>query len=151
MRTFTSVDEVKAAVGEQVGPSEWLEIDQNRVNTFADATEDHQWIHVDPERAASGPFGGPIAHGYLSLSLLAGLGFTIVTYDLPGPLINYGLNKVRFPAPVPVGSRVRIVGQIVSAEDVPAGTIVTTKYTVEIEGSDKPACVAESLMFLLNA
>lgn len=151
MRTFTSTEEIKSAVGQPVEPSPWLEIDQQRVNTFADATEDHQWIHVDPERAATGPFGATIAHGYLTLSLVAGLNQHVIVFDTPGPKINYGLNKVRFPSPVPVGSRLRLNAQIVNAEDTPNGMLVTVKNVVEIEGSERPACVAESLILLLNA
>lgn len=151
MRTFTTTDEVRNSVGETFGPGPWLEIDQQRVNTFADATDDHQWIHIDPERAASGPFGATIAHGYLTLSLLAGLIQDVVVFDTPGPKINYGLNKVRFPSPVPVGSRVRLTTEIATADETANGVLVTLKNVVEIEGSDRPACVAESLILLLNA
>jgi len=151
MRTFTSPEQVKSAVGEVLEPGPWLEIDQQRVNTFADATNDHQWIHVDPVRAASGPFGAPIAHGYLTLSLVPGLGEKVLAFDTPGPKINYGLNKVRFPSPVPVGSRLRLKSEILSAEDTPNGVLVTVKNVVEIEGSERPACVVESLILLLNA
>ena len=107
MRTFTSLDELSDAAGEELGTSEWLTIEQERVDQFADATGDHQWIHVDVERAASGPFGGTIAHGYLTLSLIPLLGAQVFALDTPGAKLNYGVNKVRFPAPVPVGSRVR--------------------------------------------
>ena len=99
MRTFTTIDELEAAVGEELGVTEWIEIDQDRVNLFADATDDHQWIHVDEERSAAGPFGGTIAHGYLTLSLIPMLSSRIFTMDTPGPRLNYGLNKVRFPMP----------------------------------------------------
>jgi acyl dehydratase len=150
MRVFTSVDQIRAAVGEELGSSDWLEITQDRVNAFADATGDHQWIHVDVERAAAGPFGGTIAHGYLTLSLLPFLSTQIFSLETEGPRLNYGLNKVRFPAPVPVGSRIRASGTLVDLVDVPAGQQLVTRYVIEIEGSDKPACVAEMLALLLD-
>ena len=107
MRVFTTFDEITAAIGEELGSSEWVTIEQERVNQFAEATDDHQWIHVDVERAASGPFGGTIAHGYLTVSLLPWLGSQIFSLETPGARLNYGLNKVRFPNPVKVGARVR--------------------------------------------
>ncbi|MBE9375541.1 MaoC family dehydratase [Saccharopolyspora sp. HNM0983] len=145
MRVFRSAEEIVAAKGEELGTSEWLEITQQRVNEFADATSDHQWIHVDIERAKQGPFGGPVAHGYLTLSLLPKL--NAETYKLEGVKmgINYGLNKVRFPSPVLVGSRVRAVTRLDDVTDVKEGIQLTITATIEIEGSDKPACVAESL------
>ena len=146
MRVFNSPTELIDHVGEELGETEWLEIDQARVNLFADATGDHQWIHVDPERAAQGPFGAPIAHGYLTASL--------ANYFLPQLLdvqgtsmgVNYGCDKIRFPAPVPVGSRVRGTGAITSVEETKDGGI-QTKVTVkiEIEGQSRPACVIETI------
>ena len=107
MRTFSTFEEIEAAAGEEIGTTDWVEIDQERVNQFADATGDHQWIHVDVERAKDGPFGGTIAHGYLTLSLVPWLGSQVFTLDTPGAKLNYGVNKVRFPNPVRVGSRIR--------------------------------------------
>ena len=149
MREFTTFEEIEAAVGQELGTSDWLLIDQERVDTFADATGDHQWIHVDVERAKAGPFGGTIAHGYLTLSLVPFLGAQVMALNTPGAKLNYGVNKVRFPNPVLVGSKVRArvsIGQVV---DVPAGKQLTVGYTIEIEGKDKPACVAESVVLLL--
>jgi acyl dehydratase len=128
-----------------LGHSSWLEISQERVNTFADATDDHQWIHVDPERAAAGPFGGTIAHGYLTLSLLIPLWSELLTVEGIDMAVNYGLNKVRFPAPVPVGSRIRAHAAIASVSEVKGGAEVVVDLTVEIEGRDKPACVAQAV------
>ena len=149
MRTFTTFDEVAAAVGEELGTGEWLEIDQERVNTFADATGDHQWIHVDVEQAATGPFGGTIAHGYLTLSLIPKLGETIVSFETPGAKLNYGVNKVRFPSPVLVGKSLRSTITLTACDDLPAGKQVTLKHVVEISGESKPACVAETVVLLL--
>ncbi len=149
MRVFTTLDEVAGAVGEVLGTGEWLTVEQARVDTFADATDDHQWIHVDHERAASGPFGGTIAHGYLTLSLLPALGRTAFSIETPGAVLNYGLNKVRFPSPVPVGARVRSTVTLAACDDVPAGKQVTLRHVVEIDGADKPACVAETVVLLL--
>ena len=150
MRVFTSLDEVTAAVGEELGSSEWIEIDQERVNAFADATGDHQWIHVDVERAAEGPFGGTIAHGYLTLSLVPWLGSQVFSLETPGAKLNYGVNKVRFPQPVPVGSKIRATVSVSDVADVSAGKQLTLKYVVEIEGTEKPACVAETVVLLLS-
>ena len=150
MRTFSTVEEIEKAVGEQIGTSDWLEIDQERVNAFADATGDHQWIHVDVERSKDGPFGGTIAHGYLTLSLVPWLGSQVFTLDTPGAKLNYGVNKVRFPNPVRVGSRIRANVSINGMADVPAGKQLTIGYTLEIEGQDKPACVAETVVLLLG-
>ena len=149
MRVFTTLDEVAAAAGEEIGTSDWLIVDQERVNRFAEATDDFQWIHVDVERAKAGPFGGPIAHGYLTLSLLPHLGSQIFDLQTPGAKLNYGLNKVRFPTPVPVGSRIRATCTFSAVTDVPAGKQVTMNYVVEIEGEAKPALVAEFLVLLL--
>jgi acyl dehydratase len=130
--------------GVELGPSEWREVTQERVDRFADATGDHQWIHVDPERAANGPFGGTIAHGYLTLSMLPESSFALMRIEDASAAINYGLNKVRFPAPVPVGSRIRTSFRIVEVTEVEGGVQVTTAATVEREGSEKPVCVAET-------
>jgi acyl dehydratase len=144
-RVFTSVEDLKAAVGEQLGHTDWLDIDQKRVDLFADATGDHQWIHVDPEKAAAGPFGTTIAHGYLTLSLLPLFGPQLLRFDGAKMGVNYGVNKVRFPSPVPVGSRLRATAALTDVADVPAGVQLTMTFTVEREGGDKPVCVAESI------
>src|SRR5947207_13000333 len=144
-RTFTSANELKAAVGEQLGYSDWVEIDQKRIDLFADATGDHQWIHVDPERAASGPFGTTIAHGYLTLSLLPVVSYEVIPSPDGGMAINYGLDRVRFPAPVPVGSRVRASFEVTAVDDADWGRQVKMTATVERECGDKPVCVAEVL------
>jgi acyl dehydratase len=149
MRTFTTIADLEAAIGEDIGPTDWIEIDQARVNLFADATDDHQWIHVDVEQSAAGPFGGTIAHGYLTLSLIPHLTSQLFRVETPGARLNYGLNKVRFPNPVLVGKRIRGRASIVSLTDVPAGKQLTVAYTVEIEDESKPACVAETVVLLL--
>ena len=150
MRTFSTFEEIQAAVGEEIGTSEWVEIDQDRVNRFADATEDHQWIHVDVERSAEGPFGGTIAHGYLTLSLIPWLGSKVFALETPGAKLNYGVNKVRFPNPVRVGSKVRARVSVGDVADIAAGKQLTMKFVVDIEGQDKPACVAETVVLLLG-
>ncbi len=150
MRTFTTLEDLTAAVGEDLGTSDWLTIEQDRVDQFAEATGDHQWIHVDVERAKAGPFGGTIAHGYLTLSLVPMLGAQVFSLETPGAKLNYGVNKVRFPAPVPVGSRVRAHAKLVDVAEVPAGRQATFGWTVEIEGSPKPGCVAETVVLLLG-
>ncbi|MDT9691585.1 MaoC family dehydratase [Streptomyces sp. P9(2023)] len=144
-RIFTSAEELRAAVGEQLGHSDWLEIEQKRIDLFADATGDHQWIHVDPERAAGGPFGRTIAHGYLTLSLLPTLVPQIMRVEGMKMGLNYGTNKVRFPAPVPVGSRLRAGAVLTEVTEAGGGVQVTATVTVEREGGDKPVCVAESV------
>ena len=144
-RIFTSADELRSAIGTALGPGDWLEIDQKRIDLFAEATGDHQWIHVDPEKAAAGPFGTTIAHGYLTLSLLPLFGPQLIKVEGVKMGVNYGTNKVRFPAPVPVGSRLRATGKITGVEDVTGGVQVTVAFTVEREGGDKPVCVAESV------
>ncbi|GAB3265816.1 MaoC family dehydratase [Alteromonas gracilis] len=149
MRVFTSFEEIQQAAGTDIGTTEWVEIDQQRVDLFADATDDHQWIHVDKERAEAGPFGGTIAHGYLTLSLIPWLGSKAMSLETPGAKLNYGLNKVRFPSPVLVGSRVRAHVSVKEVTDLPAGKQVTFGYVIEIEGGDKPACVAETVVLLL--
>ena len=146
MRTFASIDEVVAAKGETLGPGEWTTVDQKTIDTFAEATGDHQWIHVDPERAADGPYGGTIAHGLLTLSLLPLLLGRLYRIENIRMGINYGFNKVRFPAPVPVGSRLRATAQIADATALEGGAVQVVFATVlEIEGSSKPACVIESV------
>ncbi|MEW1904949.1 MULTISPECIES: MaoC family dehydratase [unclassified Streptomyces] len=144
-RIFTSAEELRAGVGEQLGHSDWLEVDQKRIDLFAEATGDHQWIHVDPERAAAGPFGTTIAHGYLTLSLLPVFVPQILAVEGVRMGINYGTEKVRFPAPVPVGSRLRATAVLAKVEEVAGGVQVTAAVTVEREGSEKPVCVAESV------
>jgi len=129
-------------VGDVFGPSSWIDIPQERINAFADATDDHQWIHVDPERAKDGPFGTTIGHGYLTLSLLPVASYEVIPRE--GRMgINYGLNRVRFPAPVPVDSRVRVNFEVLTVDEFEGGRQVTMQATVEREGSDKPVCVAE--------
>ena len=150
MRVFTTYDELGSAIGEELGTSDWLEITQERVDQFADATGDHQWIHVDVDRAKEGPFGGTIAHGYLTLSLIPQFTPQIFSIETPGARLNYGVNKVRFPNPVKVGSKLRATATITEVTDVPAGRQMVTRYVVEIEGADKPACVAETVVLLLS-
>ena len=130
-------------VGDVFGPSSWIDIPQERIDAFADATNDHQWIHVDPERAKDGPFGGTIGHGYLTLSLLPSASYEVVPRQGGSMSINYGLNKVRFPAPVPSGSRVRGTFQVVELDEQDWGHQATMQATVERDGGDKPVCVAE--------
>jgi acyl dehydratase len=143
---FATPRDLLAAVGKPLGASDWLEIRQARIDGFADATGDHQWIHVDPERAKSGPFGKTIAHGYLTLSLVNCFLPQIVEVRGISMGVNYGCEKVRFPAPVPVGSRIRGVGQLVAAEEVKGGAVqATVRVTVEIEGSERPACVVDTI------
>lgn len=142
---FKTPDELLTKIGEKLGETEWMTIDQDRINLFADATGDHQWIHVDPVKAKDGPFGACIAHGYLTLSL--------VNYFLPQIIdvqgismgVNVGLDRVRFPSPVAVGSRIRGVGELVSAEEMKGGIQSVVRVTVEIEGQDKPACIADTI------
>ncbi|MEV5826994.1 MaoC family dehydratase [Spirillospora sp. NPDC052242] len=143
MITATGLDEIKALAGTDLGHSDWLEITQERVNTFADATDDHQWIHTDAAKAKDGPFGGTIAHGYLTLSLVIPLFNDLLAIQGTTMSINYGLEKVRFPSPVRVGARVRLAATVAEVTDVPGdGVQMTCDFTIEIEGSDKPACVA---------
>ncbi len=141
--TVNGLDGLKSLVGQDLGHSEWLEITQERVNTFADATGDHQWIHVDVERARTGPFGAPIAHGYLTLSLVIPLFGQLLKVEGITMGVNYGLEKVRFPSPVKVGSKIRLNATVVSVEEVAGNGVQTTlDFTVEVDGSAKPACVA---------
>lgn len=146
MRTFEKLTDLQALVGREIGTGDWLEVTQPMIDLFADATGDHQWIHIDPDRAAKGPFGTTIAHGFLTLSLLPQL--VASTFDVADTRmgVNYGLNKVRFPAPVPAGSRLRAHITLASYEPLPDdGAQMTLQVTVEREGSDKPVCVAESV------
>ncbi|MFE3293072.1 MaoC family dehydratase [Rhodococcus sp. NPDC059234] len=143
--------ELTELIGVELGPTEWYEMTQDRVDAFADATDDHQWIHVDVDRAAASPLGGTIAHGLFSLSLGPSLSSQLVSFEGFAHGLNYGYNKVRFPAPVPVGSRVRMRVTVVAAEQVAGGVQVTTTQVVELEGSDKPVLVAESLARVVAA
>ena len=142
-RTINGIDEMKALVGEHLGYSPYVEITQQKVNTFADATGDHQWIHVDIERAKAGPFGGPIAHGYLTLSLGPMLSPQIFSVSGVSMGVNYGCEKVRFPSPVPVGSSLRLGATLLSVDDVAGGAQVKMEFVFEVEGAAKPSCVAE--------
>ncbi|HUZ68871.1 MAG TPA: MaoC family dehydratase [Candidatus Saccharimonadales bacterium] len=144
--TVSSVEELQGLTGQHLGYSEWREITQQRVDTFAEATDDHQWIHVDAERAASGPFGTTIAHGFLTLSLIIPMWSEILHFDGVRLAINYGLNKVRFPSPVPVGSRIRAGATLVSVETVGDGSSqIVVDFVVEREGGEKPCCIAEGI------
>ena len=147
MRTFESPTALAAITGEEIGSSEWVSISQREIDLFAEATGDHQWIHVDPDAAARGPFGTTIAHGFMTLSLLPRMWQNMYRVDGVSMGVNYGLNKVRFPAPVPVDARVRATSTVVSVEDLGGGVHqVTLSTIVEIEGGAKPACVAESIV-----
>jgi acyl dehydratase len=141
--TVRSADEFHALSGQHLGWSDWLVVDQARVDLFADATDDHQWIHVDPERAAAGPFGGPIAHGYLTLSLIPALIHEVLAVEGMTFGVNYGCNKVRFPAPVKVGAKLRLGAAVGAVEDVKGGVQVVMDVTLATEDADKPSCVAE--------
>lgn len=142
---FSQPADLLEAVGQHLGYSDWLEIDQQRINLFAEATGDHQWIHVDPERAKDGPFGATIAHGYLTLSLANLFLPQIMEVQNVSMGVNYGCDKVRFPAPVPVGSRVRGGGEVLTAEAVKGGVQVVVRITVEVQGSDRPACIIDTI------
>lgn len=149
MKVFNGIGELEQALGTHLGYSEWHTVTQEQIDLFAEATGDRQWIHVDPERAAQGPFGTTIAHGYLTLSLLPQLVSQVYRVDGVKMGINYGSNKVRFPSPVPSGSRVRAGVELVKLEPTKAGVQVTARVTIEREGSDKPACIAEALSVLV--
>lgn len=151
MRVFTTFDDLTAAVGQELGTSDWMTVDQARVDAFAHCTEDYQWIHVDVERSAKGPFGGTIAHGFLTMSLIPVLAAQIYLLDTPGAKLNYGANKVRFPAPLRVGSRIRATASLIEVNELPAGRQVVVRYVIAIEGEPKPACVAETVALLLPA
>lgn len=148
MHVFSSVDDLTAtAEGTHLGVSDWVTVDQSMIDTFADATGDHQWIHVDADRAAEGPFGATIAHGFLTLSLLPVLIAQVYTVEGVRMAVNYGLDKVRFIAPVPVGSGLRVSTQLARTEVKGEGTVrIFLESTIELEGSDKPACVAETIV-----
>jgi acyl dehydratase len=140
--TVDTIEDLTPLLGQVLGTSSWVEIDQARVDTFADATDDHQWIHTDPERAKSGPFGGTIGHGYLTLSLLIPLWTEILDVRQVGTKVNYGLEKVRFPAPVPVGSKVRAIATLTDIKPVAGGVQITIDAVIERDGGDKPVCIA---------
>jgi acyl dehydratase len=146
VKVFKDLNEFAAALGSQLGPTEWMEISQERVNLFADATDDHQWIHVDPGRASGGPFGAPIAHGLLTLSLLPHFSQRLYRVENIALAVNYGYNKVRFISPVKVGSKIRARGEISAINRLEGAVQATTTITVEIEDSTKPAAVAESIV-----
>lgn len=150
MRILNDRDEIAAAAGTELGVSSWIEINQDRIDMFADATGDRQWIHVDAERATEGPFGATIAHGYLTLSLLPFLGAQVFAFAGDRARVNYGLNRVRFMAPVVVGSRVRLRVEVLEVTDIEKGQQVTMQHTVEIEGGEKPACIAETVTLLME-
>jgi acyl dehydratase len=144
--TTTTLAELPSFKGQMLGVSDWFEISQERVNTFADATGDHQWIHVDVERAkAESPFGGPIGHGFLTLSLFVPMWSQILQVTDVGMGVNYGLNRVRFPAPVPVGSRIRLTATLVDVEEVKGGLQLVADGVIDREGGDKPVCVLQSV------
>jgi acyl dehydratase len=145
MLTITGIDEVKANVGKELGVSDWHEVTQEAINQFADVTGDHQFIHVDVERAKETPFGGTIAHGFYTLSLLPKFSYELFEFQGFAFGLNYGLNKVRFPSPLPVGAKVRMRAVLTAADDIPGGLQITTTATFETEGGDKPVCVAEQL------
>ena len=147
MATTTTMAELPSLKGQELGTSPWIEITQERVNTFANATDDHQWIHVDVERAKQeSPFGGPVAHGFLTLSLLSPLWSQVLTVTDATTVVNYGLNKVRFPSPVPVGGKIRLTATLTDVAEAKGGLQVTVSAVIELEGSDKPACVAELIL-----
>lgn len=145
MTTTVAYDDLPSLVGADLGYTDWMEISQERVNTFAEAASDHQWIHTDPERAKDGPFGAAIAHGFLTLSLLIPLWTELLEVEGVGTKVNYGLDKVRFVSPVPVGARIRMTATIVEVTEVPGGYQLTVDVTIETEGGGKPAVVARSL------
>jgi len=145
MRSFQTIAELKDLVGQEIGVSDWITVTQERIQLFADATNDHQWIHLDAERAKAGPFGTTIAHGFLTLSLLPEMAASAFGVRETRMGVNYGLNKVRFPAPVPSGSRLRGRFKLVGYEPLEGGAQITVQVTMEREGSDKPVCIAESI------
>jgi acyl dehydratase len=151
MRILNDSTEIAAAAGQELGVSEWIAITQDRIDMFADATGDRQWIHVDPERAADGPFGATIAHGYLTLSMLPFLGAQVFAFAGDVARVNYGLNKVRFVSPVRVGAKVRSRVEMLEVVDIEKGQQVTMQHTIEIRGGDKPACVAETVTLLMTS
>ena len=144
MRTITGIEELKQAEGETLGTSGWHDVSQKDIDAFADVTGDHQWIHVDPERAKDTPFGGTIAHGYYTLSLAPRLSEEIFQVDGVAFGVNYGLNKVRFPAPLPVGGKVRMTAKVAGVDEIQGGAQLTLELTFEHDGGEKPVCVAET-------
>lgn len=150
MRILNNRKEIADAAGEELGVSEWVAVTQERIDLFADASGDRQWIHVDAERAADGPFGATVAHGYLTLSMLPLLGAQVYAFAGDVARVNYGLNKVRFVAPVRVNSKIRDRVELLTVEDIDKGQRATLQHTVEIKGSDKPACVAETVVLLMG-
>lgn len=150
MRVFNDAAEIAAAAGTEIGVSEWVQISQDRIDMFADATGDRQWIHVDPERAAEGPFGATIAHGYLTLSMLPFLGAQVYAFAGDVARVNYGLNKVRFVAPVKVDAKIRNRVELTEVNEIDKGQQVTLRHTIEIKGVEKPACVAETVTLLMD-
>lgn len=151
MRVFENLDAFKDAVGTELGTSEWITVTQQQINTFAEATGDRQWIHIDPERAAKGPFGATIGHGYLTLSLVPTMAESIYRIDNLAMGVNYGAEKLRFPHPVTVGSRIRETATLTSIKDGPGGTQAQIRFVVEIEGVEKPACVVDVIYVLAAA
>ncbi len=146
MRHFEHLADLQARVGQEIGVSDWITVDQRRIDLFADATGDHQWIHVDVQRAKAGPFGAPVAHGFLTLSLLPEMAASAFAVDDTRMGVNYGLNRVRFPSPVPVDSRLRGHFKLLGYEPLDGGAQMTLEVTMEREGASKPACVAESVV-----
>jgi acyl dehydratase len=151
MLTLNGIEDIKARVGQELGVSDWLEVTQEAIDKFAEATGDYQFIHVDPERAAQTPFGGTIAHGYFTLSLAPRFSYEMYTIENVAFVLNYGANRVRFPAPLKVGSKVRMRAVLSNVEDVPGGVQLTTTCTFEVEGGEKPVCVAETLSRVFTA
>jgi acyl dehydratase len=145
MLTVNGIDDLKGRIGDELGVSEWHEVTQDKIDAFAEVTGDDQWIHIDPDRAKETPFGGTIAHGYYTLSLAPRFSYDLFKLEGVAFGLNYGLNKVRFPAPMPVGDKVRMRMELQSVDDIPGGAQITMKLTFEREGGDKPVCVAESL------
>src|SRR3954447_20832982 len=150
VRVFRSLQDVALAAGSDIGVSDWLTIDQGRINGFAEASDDFQWIHVDEQRAASGPFGRTIAHGFLTLSLLPHFAADVFSFEMPGAVLNYGLDKVRFPMPVPVGARLRSHVHFGDVTNLASGKQLVIQHTVELDGAEKPACVASHVVLLLS-
>jgi acyl dehydratase len=153
VQTYETLDALKTKIGQSIGQSDWIDIPQSRIQQFADATDDHQWIHLDVERAKAGPFKSTIAHGFLTLSLLPAMMNSAYRIAEVGMGVNYGLNRVRFPAPVPAGGRVRGNFKLLSCEPIPGGAQTTVEVTIELEGASKPVCIAESVgrMFVATA
>ena len=149
-RTFASTAELAGAVGADLGTTDWITVTQDQVDKFADATLDHQWIHTDSERARNGPFGGPIAHGYLTMSLASHFLSDLAKVEGISMGINYGVDKVRFPSPVPVGSRIRGRGEVLEVKDVPGGVQAIVRVTIERDGADKPAAIVDTVSRYLN-